>query len=33
MIDGDDFKKEFRHFVQKNNLPGLLVPFTTDLFV
>lgn len=30
MLDGDDFKKEFRHFVQKNNLPGLLVPFTTD---
>jgi hypothetical protein len=30
IVDGDEFKREFRNFVQKNNLPGLLVPFTVD---
>ena len=26
ILDGDEFKAEFRSFVQKNNLPGLLTP-------
>lgn len=29
-LDGDAFKVEFRAFVQKNNLPGLLVPLTGE---
>lgn len=28
MIAGDEFKADFRHFVQKNNLPSLLTPLT-----
>lgn len=30
LLDGDKFKGEFRNFVQRNNLPGLLVPFSSD---
>jgi len=29
MIAGDQFKSDFRHFVQKNNLPSFLTPLTT----
>jgi hypothetical protein len=28
ILDSDEFKMEFRNFVQKNNLPGLLAPLT-----
>lgn len=28
ILDGDGFKADFRNFVQKNNLPGLLAPLT-----
>ena len=29
ILDGDEFKTEFRNFVQRNNLPGLLAPPST----
>ncbi|RXS97583.1 ABC-three component system protein [Silvibacterium dinghuense] len=29
LLDGDEFKMEFRNFVQRNNLPGFLAPLTS----